>query len=211
MTRRYDSPVREERAKKTREALLDACEALLLEGQVEEVTLPAVARRAGVTKPTAYSHFPDLDSLMAGFLDHVRGRIGMEHETLAALAPAELAAATRQNFARFESNARLLRRLMDSPSYERVRVGKKADRAGMVLAMWRTETSASDEELRARLGALYLLVSPTSWRWLRETWGLSADDAAHAAAWAMGSLVSALGAAPTKTVPRTRSRKRKPS
>src|SRR4051812_42879642 len=98
MKRTYQSSVREEQAGRTRQALLDACEALLLEGPAESVTLPAVARRAGVTKPTAYSYFPDNDALLAGFLDHMRGRIGMIPETLTGLSPGELPAAVQQNY-----------------------------------------------------------------------------------------------------------------
>src|SRR5262245_38421303 len=118
MVRRYQSPVREERSQRVRASLLDACEALLLEVPVEEVTLPAVARRAGVSKPTAYSYFPDNDALMAGFLGHLRDRIGMDHKTLAGVEPARLPAAVRDNYGRFDKNARLLQRIMDSPSYE---------------------------------------------------------------------------------------------
>src|SRR5215467_10461861 len=108
MTRRYQSAVREEQASRTRQALLKACEALLLEGPAENVTIPAVARRAGVTKPTAYSYFPDNDALLGAFLQYLRGRIGMNHETLVSLPPEGLPAAVRDNYRRFDQNARLL-------------------------------------------------------------------------------------------------------
>ena len=189
MARRYESAVRDEKAGRTRAALLDACEALLLEGPVEAVTLPAVAQRAGVTKPTAYKYFPDHDALVAAFLEHLRGRIGMELAALAAIAPEDLPAAVRHNYRKYDENARLLTRLMASPSYERVRVARKVDRAGVAMRSWGSD--ASDEELRERLGAVYLLVTPAAWRWLRETWGLSGAGAARAAAWAIESLVRA--------------------
>jgi|RhiMethySRZTD1v2_1073278.scaffolds.fasta_scaffold660187_2 AcrR family transcriptional regulator len=190
MPRRYRSTVRDERASRTRAALLDACEELLLELPVEDVTLPAVARRAGVTKPTAYSYFPDNDALMAAFLDHVRDRIGMDHATLAGFRPSELPAAARDNYARFDGNAPLLRRVLDSPSYQRVRLSRKTDRAGMVLPVW--DGAASERVLRERLGPIYLLLTPASWRWLRETWGLSPEEAARAAAWAVQALTHTL-------------------
>jgi AcrR family transcriptional regulator len=192
MTRRYRSALRDERATLTRTALLDACEALLLEGPVEDVTLPAVARRAGVTKPTAYSYFADNDALLAGFLEHVRDRIGMDHDTLATIAPAALHAAVLANYRRFEDNAQVLRRVMDSPSYNRVRLSRTIDRTAKVLPVWdRTAPKRAD---RHRLGPIYLLVAPASWRWLRETWGLSDKEAAQAAAWAVQTLVAALAA-----------------
>lgn len=190
MVRRYESAVREEQANRTRVSLLEACEALLLEGPVEAVTLPAVARRAGVSKPTAYSYFPDNDALMAGFLAHVRDRIGMDHESLASTPPSRLRDLVRSNYRRYGQNAPLLRRVMDSPSYDRVRLARKVDRAGLVLQAW--GGIAPEPDLRRKLGAIYLLVTPASWRWLRETWGLSDEDAARAAAWAIEALASAL-------------------
>ncbi|HVH45046.1 MAG TPA: TetR/AcrR family transcriptional regulator [Labilithrix sp.] len=197
MARRYQSAVRDERASRTRATLLSACEALLLEGPLETVTLPAVARRAGVTKPTAYSYFPDNDALMAGFIEHLRGRIGMSLETLANIPPGRLPTAVRQNYRRFDQNAQLLLRIMDSPSYTRVRLARKIDRAGMAIPIW--DRAAPEPVLRQRLGPIYHLVTPASWRWLRETWGLSGEDAARAAAWAMEVLTSALVAGPRKT------------
>ncbi len=189
MARKYESPVREEQASRTRVALLDACEALLLELPVEDVTLPLVAQRAGVTKPTAYRHFPDTDALVAAFLEHLRGRIGMELSALVAVQPDELAHAVRHNYRKFDENARLLTRVMDSPSYDRARRARQVDRAALAAPTWGGD--ASDAALRERLGALYLLVTPAAWRWLRETWGLSGAGAARAATWAMETLVQA--------------------
>lgn len=190
MVRRYESAVRDERASRTRAALLDACEELLLELPVERVTLPEVARRAGVSKPTAYSHFPDQDALMAAFLDHMRDRIGMDHDTLSRTPPSGLPRAVVDNYRRYEKNAQVVRRIMDSPSYERVRLARKVDRAAVALPAWRGR--APDRVLRERLAAVYLLVTPPSWRWLRDTWGLSPEEAARAASWAMSVLVAAL-------------------
>src|SRR5689334_4433569 len=105
MGRNYNSAIREEQAVRTRTALLAACEELLLEGPVEAMTLPAVAKRAGVSKPTAYSYFPDNDALLVGFLEYLRPRIGMDLETLAAIPPAELPAAVQRNYRSFDKNA----------------------------------------------------------------------------------------------------------
>src|SRR3954451_7143136 len=136
MVRPYHSDVRDERAQQTRSALLDAYEQLLLELPIEQVTLPAVARRAGVTKPTAYSHFPDNDALMQGFVHHTRDRIGLAHETLARIPPSQLPDAVRGNYARYERHERLLLHVMDSPSYNRARLARKVDRPALALPLW---------------------------------------------------------------------------
>jgi hypothetical protein len=57
------------------------------------------------------------------------------------------------------------------------------------------------------------MLTPATWRWLKETWGLSSDDAARAAAWAVKTLGEAVGAAPPdppeKTKPRSAARRSK--
>lgn len=192
MVRRYESSVRDERANQTRLALLEAYEALLLEeSSDEEVTIPAVARRAGVTKPTAYSYFPDQESLISALLERIRERIGMTHDVLVTIPPAKLPAAAKENYRRFEESSPILRRLMGSPAYERVRLSRKVDRAGLALPTW-GEAKLEEGALRERLGAVYLLTSPASWRWLRDTWGLSPEGASRAAAWAVAALIESI-------------------
>jgi AcrR family transcriptional regulator len=48
----------------TRRALLDATVALALEGGYDAVTMRAVAKRAGVSAPTAYQHFASKDHIL---------------------------------------------------------------------------------------------------------------------------------------------------
>src|SRR5437763_4299873 len=61
-----------------REQLLDAALNVLTEGGFEAVTVEAVARRGGVTRPVVYDMFGDLDALMVALIDR---------EERAALAP----------------------------------------------------------------------------------------------------------------------------
>jgi len=193
MVRSYESALRREQADKTRLALLEACEALLLEGPVEEVTLPKIAKRAGVTAPTAYRHFPTQDALMAGFMEHLRHRIGMGHEAITAVPPESVHAIPLVNYASYEKAAPLLRAIMQSPAYDRVRLGRRVDRAGIAAAAWGDRRGEiPDDRFREMLGALYLLVTPAAWRWLRETWGLDGEAAARAASWATGALAEAI-------------------
>src|SRR5437763_9979153 len=61
-----------------REQLLDAALDVLTEGGFDAVTVEAVARRAGVTRPVVYNMFGDLNGLMVTLIDR---------EERAALAP----------------------------------------------------------------------------------------------------------------------------
>jgi len=60
-----------------REHLLDAAKALVAEAGFHGVSIEAVARRAGITRPIVYRHFDDLGTLLEALV---------ERETLRALA-----------------------------------------------------------------------------------------------------------------------------
>ncbi len=49
-----------------RSRMLDAVERLLDQHPDEELTIKAIADEAGVTRPTVYKYFPDLDHIVAG-------------------------------------------------------------------------------------------------------------------------------------------------
>jgi AcrR family transcriptional regulator len=193
MARSYESPLRREQADRTRLALLEACEALLQEQSLDEVTLPRVAKRAGVTAPTAYRHFPTQDALVTAFVEHVRHRIGMGHAALTSTPPERLPEIPRSNYAAYEKDGALLRAIMQSPSFDRARLATPTDRAAMAMGAWSDQRGAiRDATLRERLAPIYLLLTPAAWRWLRDTWGLDASGAARAASWAIAALRDAV-------------------
>lgn len=197
MSRSYESPLRREQADRTRLALLEACEALLQELSLDEVTLPRVAKRAGVTAPTAYRHFPTQDALVTAFVEHLRHRIGMGHAALTSIPPDRLHEIPRSNYAAYEKDGALLRAIMQSPSFDRARLASPTDRAGMAMSVWAAREGAVGEAaLRERLGPIYLLLTPAAWRWLRDTWGLDAPSAERAASWAIGALCAAASSGP---------------
>lgn len=198
--RRYHSPLREAKAEETRASLLAATEALLAEVPADTITIPAVARRAGVSAPTAYKYFPTTDALMRSFIEHLRPRLGLSPSVLAEVEPAALPEVTRRNFRRFERLRGLLQNTMSSPTWDRARLADPLDRAAVVAPLYEG-AGLPARDLRVALGALYLFLSPQVWRWLRQTWGLSAVDAGRAAAWAVSVLARELHRAPPSIDP----------
>jgi AcrR family transcriptional regulator len=61
-------------AAERREQLLDVARDLVGEGGFASVTVEAVARRAGITRPIVYGHFEDLSALLQAMLDRESGR-----------------------------------------------------------------------------------------------------------------------------------------
>src|SRR5215210_2877705 len=63
-TNTYNSPLRAEQKQRTHERILEAAAEQLLEDGIEELSLPRAARRARVSVPTVYRHFPDQEALL---------------------------------------------------------------------------------------------------------------------------------------------------
>jgi AcrR family transcriptional regulator len=77
------------RAGARREHLLDAAEALVAERGFHAVSIEAVAREAGITRPIVYGHFTDLPGLLEALVEREGARALAQ---LAALLPTDLAA-----------------------------------------------------------------------------------------------------------------------
>src|SRR4051812_39435002 len=87
MTARAASPQRMS-AKERREQLLDATKRIVSERGFHAVSIEAVAREAGITRPIVYGHFHDLQGLLQALVDPEGARaLGQ----LAAVLPRDLA------------------------------------------------------------------------------------------------------------------------
>ena len=75
-TRTYDSELRAEQADATRRKILDALVRTMGRG-VAGLSIPAVAREAGVSVPTVYRHFKSKAALVAALSAHLVGRTGL--------------------------------------------------------------------------------------------------------------------------------------
>ncbi len=77
-TRRYDSSARRERARRTREAVLDAAERQFLEDGYGSATIASIAEEAGVSVETIYKSFGGKSGLVRAIYE--RGLLGRGEE-----------------------------------------------------------------------------------------------------------------------------------
>src|SRR4051794_20704314 len=83
VARRYDSSLRRERAALTRERIIDAGAALVHEFSSwdwRELSVRAVAERAGVHERTVYRHFPTEEVLRAAVVERLQQEAGLRPE-----------------------------------------------------------------------------------------------------------------------------------
>src|SRR6185295_7063387 len=60
----YRSPLRDERAVQTRERILDGLVQVLARNGIAELSIPLIARAAGVSIPSVYRYFPTKKDLI---------------------------------------------------------------------------------------------------------------------------------------------------
>src|SRR4051794_25144774 len=78
-TRRYTNTRREQQAAQTRELILGAV-VRVLAGGLADVSVPAIAREAGVSVRTVYRHFPTKRDLLLALGEHMDRQAGYEME-----------------------------------------------------------------------------------------------------------------------------------
>jgi AcrR family transcriptional regulator len=186
----YHSPLRQEQAAQTRERIFMAAMDYLETHDIETLTLRQVAQLAGVSPPTVYAHFPTMDDLVTAFFHWMKEGLGLDQP----LPPlAELPEVPARRFPLYERHARLLCNLMNRPSWDRARLGDRTQRHNVWLDRLRAEIpGASEAQLRLGGRALFAFWSPTLWRWMKETGGLSPEDCERVARWAIAALAEAL-------------------
>ncbi len=186
--RRYESPVRRQRAAETRERILTAGSELVhgfSRWDWRELTVRAVARRAGVNERTVYRHF----STERDLHDAVMGRLQEEAgDPLDGLTLEGFAAVVGRLFAYLSSFATAPRTTTD-PTF--VAVDERRRQA--LLAAVEPSTGAWSETDREMAAALLdVLWSVPAYERLVAVWGLDTDQATDAITGLIGLLVEAV-------------------
>jgi AcrR family transcriptional regulator len=187
--RPYRSALREEQASHTRERILEAVVRVMARG-LAELSIPAVAREAGVSIPTVYRHFSTKAVLLEAVHPYFMSKMGFDRMP-SQVSLDELEGTLRMGFHGIEQLGDLTHAALMSP------VGEQARRAQMP-ARARAMRVAADglapdlpPATRARLGRLLLLLTTTSsFRTLHEHLGLSTDGAAADVAWLIRAAVA---------------------
>ena len=149
----------------------------VMAGGIASLSVPAVAREAGVSVPTVYRHFRTKDDLLAATYPHVLHRAGHDQIT----APAtigDLRDRVRGIFASIEEADDLARAALASPAAQEARRLSIPRRLGQVQQMLDTAQPPLPPADRDRIARL--LVVLTSSASLRMWWdlGATADEAA---------------------------------
>ncbi len=192
-TRRYDNSHRAGQAAETREAILDGLVRVMARG-VAELSIPAVAREAGVSLRTVYRNFPSKRDLLDALNSHLDARIGYTLEPLPN-SPEELIAHVRRYFRALDNMDATLRAARASQIAQEARAdhagGVDLKRAGMASALASIDRTLP-ADTRARLfNVIATLFSQHTLQRMKDDLGLTAAQAAESVVWAIEACLAA--------------------
>jgi AcrR family transcriptional regulator len=188
--REYRSELRAEQAEQTRKRILDAT-LRVMAGGVATVSVPAVAREAGVSIPTVYRHFGNKSGLLKALYPHLMPRIGM-YDMAPPTSIAEFRNAIRAIFERLDAHEDLARVAMASPAAGQARSATMPDRirfSRQFVGTIAPELPRTDRDRIARV--VVVLTMSSALRTWRDHLGASVDDAADDVEWTLRSLIAA--------------------
>jgi AcrR family transcriptional regulator len=188
-SRAYGSPLRAQQAEETRERILDATVRVIAEG-LAFVSVPQVAREAGVSVPTVYRHFATKRDLLAAVYPHAVRRAGMD-EVVIPRSMDELRGGLRAYFERTDSFGDLARAAMASPAAEELRRINMPDRVAIFRRLADSiepKPSKADRDRIARL--LVILTASSALRLWRDQLGSSVEEAADDVDWVLRAAIA---------------------
>jgi AcrR family transcriptional regulator len=193
-TNTYNSPLRAEQKERTHERILEAAAEQLLHEGLEELSLPRAAKRAHVSVPTVYRHFPTQEALMRELTEWVGRRININE------VPENVDEFTEwvpRLFAHWDENEALIRARLLSAVHRQIHrdTGYRKDEA-IEKAMEEVTTHLDPLDARRACALVRLLVSGAAWEMMRDSWDLTGEQAGEALAWAISVLIAELRSNP---------------
>jgi AcrR family transcriptional regulator len=172
----------------TEQRIIEALAALIEEEHPLEISMAAVAKRAAVSEPTVYRHFPTKRDLFAALA-------GYQFRAVAAgLAPAsadDLADVVGRVFQRAAGMEHVVRWTLAATDPERIPRPNVEARLAMLRTALGDQAVGDDEAGRFLLRTVLLLTSPMAWLYWKDYLGLEPAAAAATAGWAIRTLAGA--------------------
>jgi AcrR family transcriptional regulator len=190
-TRTYRSHLRQEHAEETRARILDATIRVMATG-LASLSIPAVAKEAGVSVPTIYRHFRTKRELLAAVYPHAAHRAGMD--TIAdPRSLDEVRPMIRAVLERLDNLDDVSRAAMVSPAASEVRhatMSSRYERIQRIADSIEPKLRKADRDRITRL--LTVITASSSLRMWRDHLGLTADEVADEIDWIVRAAIFAI-------------------
>ena len=189
-SRAYRSELRDAQAEATRSRILDAAIRVIATG-IASLSVPAVAREAGVSVPTVYRHFRTKADLLTAVYPHTARKAGLD--TIAdPRSMDELRPVVRAVVERLDHLDDLSRAAMASPGAAEVRDATMAMRYARLRPVAESiEPKLSRADLDRITRLLVVLTASASLRMWRDHLGLTVDQVADEVEWTVRAAIAA--------------------
>ncbi len=189
--RDYQSPLRQEQARRTREQILDGLIQAMARGGLADLSIPVVAREAGVSVPTIYRYFHTKRELIESLGSHIIQKSGIKPPPGPPRSPEELIAMIKEAFLKYEGADEMLRAAaMSELSYE-MRQQALPQRLKFIDGALESVSMYFDEVDRLRLrNSVFILTTTAIVRAFKDYLNLSGEEAADTVAWMIRALIN---------------------
>jgi AcrR family transcriptional regulator len=189
--RRYSSPLRSEQAEQTRDRIVRAAVEVLSEADPGDLSMNEVAERAGVSVRTVYRNFATREALLDGVIgwigERLARRVGPPPSTRA-----EYVETTPKVIAALFEIEPLYRALFATTAGRASHHRTKGTRLDDIQRAFEAELGDMDEDQARRFAAVMHLVSSSNGAlFMKDYWGLDADEIGQALQWAIRTLAAA--------------------
>ena len=189
---RGKSLLRDKLQQATRDVIVDALIAQLLESGAYDLTYFALARRSGVSVRTIYRHFPRREDLLDELARRVNVLMGLKDVPRTREGTVAL---VRTLFATFDRHAPVVSAQILAGIAGKVRARARQKRVSLVETVFaHTMPSLPTERRKAAAGLVTVLLSANTWARLRDESGLDGTQSGEVTAWAIDTLWRALEA-----------------
>jgi AcrR family transcriptional regulator len=184
--RPYRSPLREGQAETTSRCIVDAA-IRVLERRPAALSIPAVAREAGVSVATVYKHYGDKAGLIDAVGDRLDRAAGLKPPPVES--PAALARHVRETFPRLNGRHALMAPAFRTAEGEAFRKRQLAQRvAGVRSALDPLSAGMLPEDFESLASIIAVLCTSETLGLLEEQLGLTGEQAGESVAWAITRL-----------------------
>ena len=188
--RSYESPLRDEQAEVTRQRILDALVRTMGKG-VAGLSVPAVAKEAGVSVPTVYRHFRTKADLVAALAPYLSRKTGLME--IPEVESDDLGAVAHELYRRNESMEAEVRAAMASQLGQEVRRRTMPDRLTMIRKYVAARVPGiTGAELDRLTRVAMILMSSATMRAFKDYLGRDTMEAAEDVAWTLSVLQKSL-------------------
>ena len=186
----YRSPLRDERATQTRERILDGLVMVMAKNGIAELSIPLVAREAGVSIPSVYRYFPTKRDLVLALDEYAHSKGSFTLDEFPPMeTPDDIANTIPLTFKRREAIESTLSAAMNSRLGYAIRRPEFEDRAKhFAKALLPAGKRLNRKERQWLTDVVFVLSSFACVRAFRDYLGLNTEEASERVAWAVRTL-----------------------